>query len=156
MGKAMKVLLMLCMVGYLASVAFAIRVNDDNGAEEGGANGEGGASGIRSGGALGTVSVYDPPYTPNQCYGDDPLPTTLVATVNDALWENGDRCKQTLRVRCIKSTDASKPCKRHTSVDVRVADYCPNCETTFQISDDAYAIIADPDAPSLQVGFSWV
>nr|ADJ67184.1 hypothetical protein [Jatropha curcas] len=116
MGKAMKVLLMLCMVGYLASVAFAIRVNDDNGAEEGGANGEGGTSGIRSGGALGTVSVYDPPYTPNQCYGDDPLPTTLVATVNDALWENGDRCIYILTLTRIKSTDASKPCKRHTSV----------------------------------------
>ncbi|KDP20206.1 hypothetical protein JCGZ_10651 [Jatropha curcas] len=133
MGKAMKALLMLCMVGYLASVAFAIRVNDDNGAEEGGANGEG--------------------VLP--CYGDDPLTTTLVATVNDALWEGGDRCKQTLRVRCIKSADASKPCKKHTSVDVRVADYCPNCETTFQISDDAYAKIADPNAPSLQVGYSW-
>ncbi|XP_012071639.1 EG45-like domain containing protein [Jatropha curcas] len=156
MGKAMKVLLMLCMVGYLASVAFAIRVNDDNGAEEGGANGEGGASGIGNGGSTGTASVYDPPYSPNQCYGDDPLTTTLVATVSEALWAGGDNCKKTLRVRCIKSSDASKPCKLHTSVDVKVADYCPDCGITFQISDDAYAKIADPAAPSLQVGYTWV
>ncbi|KDP34253.1 hypothetical protein JCGZ_07824 [Jatropha curcas] len=100
----MKVLLMLCMVGYLASVAFAIRVNDDNGAEEGGANGEGGASGNVNA----TASAYVPSY-PTQRYGSDSL--TLLARVSEALWDGGDKCTKTLRVRCISSSDASKPCK---------------------------------------------
>ncbi|WCJ30196.1 plant natriuretic peptide A [Euphorbia peplus] len=93
------------------------------------------------------ASPGKPIYTPSKCYGNANN-GVLVAGVSDALWNNGAACGRRYRVSCIKgANEAPHPCKPGTSVVVKIVDYCSRgCQGVINLSRDAFARIADPDA----------
>ncbi|OAY31863.1 EG45-like domain containing protein [Manihot esculenta] len=137
MGIVKRVVVMVAMVSCLASVALA---------------------------AQGIAVWYPnksgpgkPPYTPSKCYGNQNN-GAMIAGVSDALWNNGAACGRRYRVRCIGGANlAPHPCKQGTSVVVKVVDYCSRgCQGEINLSRDAFAQIADPEAGIVKVQYDQV
>ncbi|XP_022729720.1 EG45-like domain containing protein [Durio zibethinus] len=101
----------------------------------------------------GKAVFYLPPYFPSACYNQDN--GKMVAGVSDALWNNRGACGKKYSVRCIGGANkAPHPCKNGKSVVVKVVDYCkPGCQGIINLSQDAFATIADTNAGIVQVEF---
>ncbi|XP_031285123.1 EG45-like domain containing protein isoform X2 [Pistacia vera] len=104
--------------------------------------------------AQGNAVFYKPPYTPSACYGNR-NDGTMVTGVSDALWNNGRACGRRYRVRCIRGTnEAPHPC-RSGNVVVKVVDRCKTgCNGVLNLSQDAFAKIANPDAGNVIVDYT--
>ena len=101
--------------------------------------------------AQGTATFYTPPYVPSSCYGfqDNGV---MIAAASDAIWDNRAACGRSYRVSCTGATNQGvpQPCKG-TSVVVKIVDYCPaGCQGTIDLSQEAFAAIANPDAGKIQ------
>lgn len=89
-------------------------------------------------------------------YQDDGV---MIAAASDAIWNNRAACNKRYSVRCTGATNQGvpQPC-RGGSVVVRVVDYCPppGCQGTIDLSQEAFAMIADPNAGKIQIEYNEV
>ncbi|KAJ4957723.1 hypothetical protein NE237_024834 [Protea cynaroides] len=98
--------------------------------------------------ASGNATYYAPPYVPSSCYGyqDNGV---MIAAASDAIWDNRAACGRMYSVRC---TGAG--C-RSTTVTVMIVDYCPTgCQATMDLSQEAFAAIADLNAGLIQIEYN--
>ncbi|KAF9613719.1 hypothetical protein IFM89_010161 [Coptis chinensis] len=103
----------------------------------------------------GTATYYTPPYVPSSCYGfqDNGV---MIAAASDAIWNNRAACGRRYSVRCTGRTNLGvlQPC-RPSSVTVTIVDYCPpGCRGTIDLSQEAFAMIADPNAGKIQIEYT--
>ncbi|KAE8706153.1 hypothetical protein F3Y22_tig00110403pilonHSYRG00104 [Hibiscus syriacus] len=81
----------------------------------------------------------------------------MVARVNDVIWNNGAACNTNYRVRCIGPAIPGVPLTcRGESVVVKVGDrYHPlarqNPQVTIDLSEEAFAVIADTDGSRINI-----
>ncbi|KAK4404475.1 EG45-like domain containing protein [Sesamum angolense] len=67
---------------------------------------------------------------------------------SDAIWDNKAACGRSYKVTCTGATNKGvpHPCTGQ-SVVVRIVDYCPpGCRGTIDLSQEAFSIIANPEA----------
>ncbi|XP_027176407.1 EG45-like domain containing protein isoform X2 [Coffea eugenioides] len=129
MGATMRVLMMIAMAASLVSVSYA---------------------------ATGTATFYPPPYVPSSCYGFQNN-GVMIAAASDAIWGNRAACGRNYRVTCTGRTNLGvlQPCRG--SVVVKIVDYCPpGCRGTIDLSQEAFAIIADPNAGKVNIEYHQV
>ncbi|GLJ24489.1 hypothetical protein SUGI_0467710 [Cryptomeria japonica] len=106
----------------------------------------------------GIATFYTSPYVPTACYGNDPdqFPAgDLFAAASDTIWDNGAACGRQYRITCTDATNQGvlKPCKSG-SIVVKIVDHCPaRCAGTFDLSRQAFADIADPDAGKVYINY---
>ncbi|KAK8495950.1 hypothetical protein V6N12_041584 [Hibiscus sabdariffa] len=102
----------------------------------------------------GTATFYTAPYVPSACYGyeDDGV---MIAAASDAIWDGGAVCGRQYKVKCKGATNESPhPCRGQDYVVVKIVDYCPSgCQGTIDLSQEAFAAIADPDAGKIKIYF---
>lgn len=80
----------------------------------------------------------------------------MIAAASDAIWGSRAACGRNYRVRCTGATNQGvpQPCKG-TSVVVKIVDYCPpGCQGTIDLSQEAFAAIANPDAGKIQIEYN--
>ncbi|KAK4404476.1 EG45-like domain containing protein [Sesamum angolense] len=85
-------------------------------------------------------------------YQDDGV---MIAAASDAIWDNSAACGRKYKIRCTGPTNEGvpHPCTGQ-SVVVRIVDYCPSgCSGTIDLSQEAFAVIADPDAGKVNIKF---
>ncbi|XP_026384116.1 EG45-like domain containing protein [Papaver somniferum] len=96
----------------------------------------------------GIATFNTPPYVPSSCDGfqDDGV---MIAEASDTLWNGGGACGSFYQVTCISGTNAgtAQPCLSSSPVVVKIVDYCPppQCRGTLDLSQEAFASIADPN-----------
>ncbi|CAI9098664.1 OLC1v1035349C1 [Oldenlandia corymbosa var. corymbosa] len=92
-------------------------------------------------------------YSPSACYGND-TPLGLIASASPQIWDNGNSCGRRYSVTCTDGTNLGTPhpCNGHT-VEVEIVDYCPHCKGTFDLSQEAFAAIADTDAGFIRIDY---
>lgn len=85
-------------------------------------------------------------FAASACLGSD-TPTALIAAASPEIWGNGNACGTHYRIKCTDGTNEGTPhpCNGQT-VEVEIVDFCPGCRGTFDLSQDAFAAIADTDA----------
>ncbi|XP_047306392.1 EG45-like domain containing protein [Impatiens glandulifera] len=102
----------------------------------------------------GTATFYTPPYLPSACdeYKDEGV---MIAAASHSIWNNGKACGKKLKVKCIGGTnDGPHPCRGKSHVTVKIVDFCPaGCQGTIDLSQEAFAAIADPDAGKIKISF---
>ncbi|GLJ27214.1 hypothetical protein SUGI_0533570 [Cryptomeria japonica] len=90
------------------------------------------------------------------CYGNDTskfLPGNMIAAASDPLWGNGGACGRQYRVSCAgPANGVPMPCKGG-SVVVRIVDHCPGCGGTLDLSQEAFAAIANPVAGIIKINY---
>ncbi|XP_027117807.1 putative EG45-like domain containing protein 1 [Coffea arabica] len=99
------------------------------------------------------TAVYFTRYYPNACYK---LPTGIkFVSLSDQYWDGGARCDKRYNVTCIgpRSQGSATPCTGE-SVVVRTIDHCVDCEQSIVLSKEAFTIIADPEAGTIDVEFT--
>ncbi|KAG1330805.1 EG45-like domain containing protein [Cocos nucifera] len=81
----------------------------------------------------------------------------MIAAANDAIYANGAACGRRYSVRCTGETNAGvpHPCKG-TSVVVNIVDHCAGCRATLDLSQEAFAAIADLDAGRIKIDYTQV
>ncbi|CAN1794307.1 EG45-like domain containing protein [Linum perenne] len=108
-------------------------------------------------GYKGTASFYTPPYEPSACYGYDKQDGMTAAASETHLWQGGRACGKHYRVKCISGTNqgVAVPCKKGKSVTVKIIDLCPavGCKATIDLSQKAFAHIADPDEGIINISY---
>ncbi|BAF25362.1 EG45-like domain containing protein [Oryza sativa Japonica Group] len=105
----------------------------------------------------GTATFYTPPYTPSACYGFEDQ-GTMIAAASDVFWNGGAACGQQYVVTCTGPTNQGvpQPCTGQ-SVTVKIVDHCPSgCAGTIDLSQEAFAIIANPDAGKVFIDYQQV
>ncbi|XP_002527539.2 EG45-like domain containing protein isoform X2 [Ricinus communis] len=106
----------------------------------------------------GTATFYTPPYTPSSCYGNS-NEGVMIAAASDAIWDNRAACGRKYRVTCLGATNNGDPhpCNGN-SVAVKIVDYCPSpgCQGTIDLSQEAFASIANPDAGKIKIAYKLV
>ncbi|KAG2536923.1 hypothetical protein PVAP13_9NG234900 [Panicum virgatum] len=94
--------------------------------------------------ASGTATFYTPPYTPSACFGNSEEEGTMIAALSEVFWDGGAAC----------GDGVPHPCTGR-SVTVKIVDLCPaGCRGTIDLSQEAFAVIADPDAGKINVEYS--
>lgn len=95
-------------------------------------------------------------YTASSCYGYQDQ-GVMIAAASDAIWNNRAACGRMYRVRCTGPTNQGvpQPC-RGNGVTVKIVDYCPppGCRGTIDLSQEAFAMIADPNAGNIQIDYT--
>ncbi|XP_068649174.1 EG45-like domain containing protein [Aristolochia californica] len=104
----------------------------------------------------GTATFYTPPYVPSSCngYEDDGV---MIAAASDAIWDDGGACGRHYNVQCLGATNAGdpQPCWGDGTVQVKIVDHCPSgCRGTIDLSQEAFASIANPDAGKIVIDYS--
>ncbi|NP_001148968.1 blight-associated protein p12 precursor [Zea mays] len=105
-------------------------------------------------GTTGYATFYTPSYTPSACYGYQDM-GTMIAAASDVFWNGGAACGDRYVVSCKGGTNEGvpHPCTGR-SVTVQIVDLCPaGCQGTIDLSQDAFAIIADPDAGKVEIEY---
>ncbi|KAK9932004.1 hypothetical protein M0R45_019255 [Rubus argutus] len=103
----------------------------------------------------GTATFYTPPYVPSSCNGYE-NDGVMIAAASNAIWDNRAACGRRYRVKCTGATNQGvpKPCKGN-SVVVKIVDFCPpGCRGTIDLSREAFAAIANPDAGKIKIEFN--
>lgn len=80
----------------------------------------------------------------------------MIAAASNAIWDNRAACGRKYRVKCTGATNQGvpKPCKGN-SVVVKIVDFCPpGCRGTIDLSQEAFAAIANPDAGKIKIEFN--
>ncbi|KAH7524256.1 hypothetical protein FEM48_Zijuj06G0100000 [Ziziphus jujuba var. spinosa] len=84
----------------------------------------------------------------------------MIAAASDAIWNNGGACGQMYQVTCLSGTNSGVPfpCWGSGSVVVKIVDYCPpeSCRGTIDLSQEAFASIANTDSGSINISFQQV
>ncbi|KAK8954624.1 EG45-like domain containing protein [Platanthera zijinensis] len=104
--------------------------------------------------ATGTATYYTPPYTPSSCYGYEDK-GTMIAAASDEIWDNRAACGRQYTVTCTGATNqGGYPCNGN-SVVVTIVDYCPppGCQATMDLSQEAFAAIANTDAGKILISY---
>ncbi|XP_078443551.1 EG45-like domain containing protein [Wolffia australiana] len=102
----------------------------------------------------GTATFYTPPYVPSSCYEFEDK-GVMIAAASDALWGNRAACGRRYRVTCTGATNQVAWACTGGSVDVTVVDYCPQgCAGTIDLSQEAFAVIANPDAGKVKITYT--
>ncbi|KAK9141623.1 hypothetical protein Syun_011023 [Stephania yunnanensis] len=115
-----------------------------------------------SNGDVGTASLYQPPYLPTACYGNDvsQFPSNnLFAAASEGIWDNGASCGRQYQVRCLSST-VKGACLPDQIIVVTIVDRAasavstpPLPDTTMVLANNAYSMIANPSVPSVNIEF---
>ncbi|XP_052168409.1 EG45-like domain containing protein [Oryza glaberrima] len=108
-------------------------------------------------GISGTATFYTPPYTPSACFGFQEQ-GTMIAAASDVFWNGGAACGKRYVVTCTGATNQGvpRPCTGR-SVTVKIVDHCPSgCQGTIDLSQEAFAIIANPDAGKIKIDYRQV
>jgi expansin (peptidoglycan-binding protein) len=95
------------------------------------------------------------PLTASSCYGYQNN-GVMIAAASDVIWGNRAACGRSYRVKCIGGTNQGvpQPCKG-TSVVVKIVDYCPpGCQGTIDLSQEAFSMIANPDAGKIKIEYN--
>ncbi|PON46071.1 Expansin [Trema orientale] len=103
----------------------------------------------------GTATFYNRPYTPSACFGNEDH-GRLVAGVSNELWNNGAACGRTIGVMCTGATNlAPQSCIKgiDIAVVVEITDHSPKCSSTINLSEDAFSVIANPDAGRIRIEY---
>ena len=92
------------------------------------------------------------------CYGNRDM-GNMVAAASDSFWNNGAVCGRCYRVRCTGAAygGSGNPCKGGSSVVVKIVDECASsdgCQSTIDLSKQAFAKIANLDAGEVKVDFN--
>ncbi|PWA60388.1 Barwin-like endoglucanase [Artemisia annua] len=113
---------------------------------------------------VGTASMYNPPYTPTACYGNDAsqFPSSnLFAAAGEGIWDNGAACGRQYLVKCISAV-IPRTCILGQTIQVRIVDRAQTsvsrstrAGTTMVLSDTAFASIASEIA-SINIEFQQV
>ncbi|XP_028775426.1 EG45-like domain containing protein [Neltuma alba] len=101
----------------------------------------------------GTATFYTV-YVPSACYGFQDQ-GTMIAAASDPIYNNGAACGRMYRVTCTSGTNSvPNPCKAG-SVTVKVVDRCPSpgCQATLDLSQEAFSLIANPDAGKVNIDY---
>lgn len=79
----------------------------------------------------------------------------MIAAAGDGIYNNGAACGRMYSVRCTSSTNSVQACTGN-SVTVKVVDRCPSpaCTSTIDLSQEAFSIIANPDAGRINIEFT--
>ncbi|KAI8023127.1 EG45-like domain containing protein [Camellia lanceoleosa] len=104
--------------------------------------------------AQGTATYYGPPYLPSACYGNQDK-GVMIAAASDAIGGKAT-CGRNYKVTCTGPTNQGvpHPCIGK-SVVVTIVDYCPpGCRGTIDLSQDAFAIIADRNAGKVNIEYT--
>ncbi|KAJ0986618.1 hypothetical protein J5N97_004974 [Dioscorea zingiberensis] len=78
----------------------------------------------------------------------------MIAAASGELFDGGDACGKSFRVKCLGATNdgVPHPCRGSGTVVVKVVDLCPSgCQGTIDLSQEAFAKIADPDAGKIKI-----
>ncbi|KAJ7529006.1 hypothetical protein O6H91_15G029900 [Diphasiastrum complanatum] len=109
----------------------------------------------------GTATFYTAPYVPSACGITDPNqlpPGGLFAAASDPIWNGGGACGSKYQITCTGPTNQGvpQPCRSGT-ITVQIVDYCPSgCQGTFDLSAEAFADIADPNAGKIFINYNRV
>lgn len=78
----------------------------------------------------------------------------MIAAAGDAMWNNSAACGQIYWLVCTgpKNGGDPQPCTGQTVV-VKIVDNCSGCQDTMSLSQEAFAVIAKPDAGIIQVDY---
>ncbi|XP_054795552.1 EG45-like domain containing protein [Prosopis cineraria] len=101
----------------------------------------------------GTATFYTV-YVPSACYGYQDQ-GTMIAAASDSIWNNGAACGKMYRITCTSGTNSvPQPCKGG-SVTVKIVDRCPSpgCQATIDLSQEAFSVIANPDAGKVNIDY---
>ncbi|XP_042482310.1 EG45-like domain containing protein [Macadamia integrifolia] len=105
--------------------------------------------------ASGTATYYERPYVPSACYGNQ-NDGVMIAGASDTIWNNRAACGRSYTVTCTgAANDTPNPCKGG-SITVKIVDYCANCNGDINLSQDAFAKIADLEAGKIKVEYKQV
>ncbi|XP_077216649.1 EG45-like domain containing protein [Tasmannia lanceolata] len=80
----------------------------------------------------------------------------MIAAASNAIWDNRAACGRRYRVKCLGPTNQGDlhPCRGSGTVEVTIVDYCPaGCRGTIDLSQEAFASIADPDAGKIRISY---
>ncbi|CAI9098654.1 OLC1v1035341C1 [Oldenlandia corymbosa var. corymbosa] len=94
--------------------------------------------------------------TASSCYGyqDNGV---MIAAASDVIWNNRAACGRNYRVTCTGPTNQGVPQPCRGSVVVKIVDYCPpGCAGTIDLSQEAFARIADPNAGKVRIDYQQV
>ncbi|KAL8222979.1 hypothetical protein R6Q57_020378 [Mikania cordata] len=103
----------------------------------------------------GQATFYTPPYVPSACFGYEDN-GDMVLAANSDLYNGGAACGTTYSVTCTGGTNDGvlQPCTGG-SVVVRIVDRCPGCgPNEIDLSQEAFAIIANPDAGRINIEYN--
>ncbi|GAB4838187.1 hypothetical protein Ancab_027716 [Ancistrocladus abbreviatus] len=101
------------------------------------------------------IATYYTTYVPSACYGyaDQGV---MIAAGSAALYNNGAGCGKMYRVTCTGAANGgANPCNGQ-SVTVKLVDLCPGCPGPFDLSQQAFAAIANLDAGRIYVDYQQV
>ncbi|EFJ19248.1 hypothetical protein SELMODRAFT_111579 [Selaginella moellendorffii] len=89
----------------------------------------------------------DPPAS--ACYGYGSLPSDYsFAAAAPSIYSNGAACG---RYYCVKCT--SNGCRNSNVIRVKIVDLCPGCPGAFDLSQQAFARIANPGAGVINIDY---
>ncbi|KAG2696378.1 hypothetical protein I3760_07G056600 [Carya illinoinensis] len=108
--------------------------------------------------AIAGTATYYTVYVPSACYGFEDQ-GVMIAAASDALWDNGAACGRMYSVSCTGPTNEGvpQPC-RNGPVTVKIVDRCPSpgCQSTIDLSQEAFSQIADPAAGKINIEYNQV
>ncbi|KAF4368103.1 hypothetical protein G4B88_001007, partial [Cannabis sativa] len=82
----------------------------------------------------------------------------MIAAASEAIWDDKGACGRMYKVRCIGGTNqgVSNPCRGRGSIVVKIVDLCPapGCRGTIDLSQEAFAMIADPNEGKINIKFT--
>ncbi|KAM0997419.1 hypothetical protein ACFX13_007393 [Malus domestica] len=98
------------------------------------------------------IATFYSSYIPSACYGNTPQ-GILIAAAGDAIWNNGAGCGKFYNVKCTGPRNpVPHPCTNST-VRVKIVDHCPGCQSTLDLSQPAFAKIANPVAGIINIDY---
>ncbi|XP_017617824.2 EG45-like domain containing protein [Gossypium arboreum] len=80
----------------------------------------------------------------------------MIAAASDAFWAGGSACGRNYKVECRGATNQGdpNPCRGQDYMVVKIVYYCPSgCQGTIDLSQEAFAVIANPDADKTEISF---
>ncbi|XP_073158283.1 EG45-like domain containing protein [Henckelia pumila] len=104
--------------------------------------------------AIAGTATYYTVYVPSACYGFTDK-GVMIAAANRALYNNGAACGSFYKVRCTGPTNQGvpQPC-RNGEITVQIVDLCPGCtDNQLDLSQEAFSMIADPNAGRIQIEY---
>uniref|UniRef100_A0A2N9HBJ7 Expansin-like EG45 domain-containing protein n=1 Tax=Fagus sylvatica TaxID=28930 RepID=A0A2N9HBJ7_FAGSY len=107
--------------------------------------------------AIPGTATYYTVYVPSACYGYQDQ-GVMIGAASDALWENGAACGRMYKVRCTGPTNQGVPEPCRGEVTVKIVDRCPSpgCQSTIDLSQEAFSMIADPAAGKINMEYNQV
>ncbi|KAH7860234.1 hypothetical protein Vadar_011059 [Vaccinium darrowii] len=81
----------------------------------------------------------------------------MIGAASDTLWNGGAACGTSYSITCTGATNEGvpQPCTGQT-VTIEIVDYCPppGCKGTIDLSQEAFAVIADLNAGSVYISYT--